>query len=487
MHVGPPSREVGLGSMCRPIGKPWLKAQIYTRSQRGALAPNGTMGKSKRPRAHRRQTIAAPQAMMMPTPFQQPMMMPFQQPMMMPQGCFGLPPQKADPRAAAAISSSSSSRSSISAPRAKKRHTRKSKIPSTVQLLGGIGRVRKGEALESLDHRLDATCLADLDDAYLDKVLWILTSVRPTTKLADLRVPTWRILYGKLAISNKRVVERLSPVNYDEMVKRMLPMQPEVIDAVAREEGWSDSYASRKRKASSVPLDLAGMSGQPSNGTPSASLMDSAMDVWARYAGGLGVHLQPMDRGLQAMQDQMGTTWQQLLEPQLQASQPEQAPTPLEDRTQLQTLQQHAPATPSAPVQAPATPSAPQQQHAAPLAPQQQPAPATPSAPQPRAPATPQQPERPPTAAQDPEQPEGPIVTHICVICQSDMSSGQDDVLEALRCGHVFHAICLQECLTVTGKSREDACPFKCKVTAADIARVTGGTLESEEAVDDEG
>ena len=417
------------------------------------------MAKSKRSRAHRR-PVATPQAMMaMPMPFQQPMPQMFMLPQ---QGFLGLPPQTAQPVSEAACSSSSSSSSSV--PRAKKgRSTKKGEIPSTIQILSGIGRVKKSEALESLDSRLDATRLADLEDAYLDKLLWILTVVRPTTKLLDLRVATWDILYSKLRRANQRVVERLSPVNYDAMVKRLLPMQPEVIDAVAREEGWSDSYASKKRKASSVPpADLADMSEQ-------ASLSTSGMDMWVRYAAGFqrATQEQPpralpapddLERRVQAMRaalpapderesrlvamrDQMARLRDEVAETlrmpeppspavlrqlqghllalartqglgpspfqsQPQALQPEEgrpsAPQQEAQATPSAPQQQQAPATPSAPrpLQAPATPSAPQRAPATPSAPQ--PAPATP-APQ-RAPATPSAPQAAPATPPAPQR-----------------------------------------------------------------------------------
>ena len=45
---------------------------------------------------------------------------------------------------------------------------------------------------------------------------------------------------------------------------------------------------------------------------------------------------------------------------------------------------------------------------------------------------------------------------------------------EALLCGHTFHNACLVGYMAATGKSRRQACPFKCCITDADIEALTG-------------
>jgi hypothetical protein len=47
----------------------------------------------------------------------------------------------------------------------------------------------------------------------------------------------------------------------------------------------------------------------------------------------------------------------------------------------------------------------------------------------------------------------------MCVFCQSDL--GRDNV-EAMLCGHAFHASCIDDYVSATGKSRRFCCPFKC-------------------------
>ena len=45
----------------------------------------------------------------------------------------------------------------------------------------------------------------------------------------------------------------------------------------------------------------------------------------------------------------------------------------------------------------------------------------------------------------------------MCVFCHEALSSRED--VEALACGHVFHASCLDKYMEATGRRK---CPFKC-------------------------
>ena len=56
---------------------------------------------------------------------------------------------------------------------------------------------------------------------------------------------------------------------------------------------------------------------------------------------------------------------------------------------------------------------------------------------------------------------------------------------EALLCGHTFHQTCVLGYMSATGKSRREACPYKCRITDADIEAVTG-VLEDTDAVESE-
>ncbi len=65
---------------------------------------------------------------------------------------------------------------------------------------------------------------------------------------------------------------------------------------------------------------------------------------------------------------------------------------------------------------------------------------------------------------------------NVCVICQDTL--GTEDVT-ALACAHVFHSECLAKFMDVTGKSMEEACPYRCGQTV-DLQLPEEGNLAEE-------
>ena len=160
------------------------------------------MGRSHRSKKSRRAPAGvAPQMMLMPqSPF---MCMPGMPQIMQQQ----LQPQAEAPQEGESSSQTSDS-SDTAAPRKRVRCQGKDDKSSKAQVshAGGlmmeVPKVRKSEALEEVCSTLDATSTADLAMASMDKLLWLLTHVRPNTKLADLRCITWRDLYRKLQLAS---------------------------------------------------------------------------------------------------------------------------------------------------------------------------------------------------------------------------------------------------------------------------------------------
>ena len=68
-----------------------------------------------------------------------------------------------------------------------------------------VAKVRKSEALEEVYSVFDATTTADHTPQSMDKVLWLLTHVRPNTKISDLRCTSWQDLYNKFKKARARV------------------------------------------------------------------------------------------------------------------------------------------------------------------------------------------------------------------------------------------------------------------------------------------
>ena len=66
-----------------------------------------------------------------------------------------------------------------------------------------------------------------------------------------------------------------------------------------------------------------------------------------------------------------------------------------------------------------------------------------------------------------------------CGICLCDMMPASEE-LEALHCGHCFHAECLQKYMDIGGCDREHACVYKCHMSAVHVSEAaapaqTGG------------
>ncbi len=78
---------------------------------------------------------------------------------------------------------------------------------------------------------------------------------------------------------------------------------------------------------------------------------------------------------------------------------------------------------------------------------------ATPAPSAPEAERQPQQPQQATPQAQSAKD------TNMCVICQEVLGSEE---LTALACAHVFHSVCLEKFMVATGRTMEEACPYRC-------------------------
>ena len=67
-----------------------------------------------------------------------------------------------------------------------------------------------------------------------------------------------------------------------------------------------------------------------------------------------------------------------------------------------------------------------------------------------------------------------------CRICLAPLA---ESPVEGLNCAHVFHAECITRYMRVKGASREDACPFKCRISDSEASKrvaelLSDGTTE---------
>ena len=53
-----------------------------------------------------------------------------------------------------------------------------------------------------------------------------------------------------------------------------------------------------------------------------------------------------------------------------------------------------------------------------------------------------------------------------CLFCRSALKEeGEEYELEALSCGHTFHKKCLEQNVTISGKSKIESCPYRCHMS----------------------
>ncbi|CAE7843361.1 unnamed protein product, partial [Symbiodinium necroappetens] len=67
--------------------------------------------------------------------------------------------------------------------------------------------------------------------------------------------------------------------------------------------------------------------------------------------------------------------------------------------------------------------------------------------------------------ANEPVSPPNRWNQDICVICHGEMK--QDQALEALVCGHLFHRDCINRYCDTTGRDKANACPLKCSSSSS--------------------
>lgn len=127
------------------------------------------------------QPLMAPIAPMQMMPMMAPNMMP--QMMMVPQMMAQPPPAPLPPAQPRSSGSDSSSCESFDNHDGYNKNP-DSKITSSATIIRNLPKTRLSTAIEHIDRRFDSTATADLDQHALSKLLWVLTRVKPRTKVA---------------------------------------------------------------------------------------------------------------------------------------------------------------------------------------------------------------------------------------------------------------------------------------------------------------
>lgn len=150
-----------------------------------------------------------------------------------------------------ASNGSDSPSSSGSAYRRKKYNkSAKAKLTASASELGGLPSVRLGEALERCDSRIDPTVTADHSREALLQLIYIVTGLKPSLKLAHLRVKDYSSMYARFKAAFQRRKSKVSET-LDALLEEPTA---EKVRAVATELGWQASWLQKARKAKADPM-----------------------------------------------------------------------------------------------------------------------------------------------------------------------------------------------------------------------------------------
>jgi len=142
-------------------------------------------------------------------------------------------------------SRSSSSSSSTRSRRKKYDTSLRSRITGSASILHALPKTRRAQLLEHIDPRLDAALTADLDTESISKILWMLTKVKPNTKIADLRVKRYDQLGSLMSRAAVRVA---STPGHTDLLDRIGADLLEVNKGAAG-MGWLDEFLKPPQKA----------------------------------------------------------------------------------------------------------------------------------------------------------------------------------------------------------------------------------------------
>ena len=114
----------------------------------------------------------------------------------------------------------------------------KAKITSSATFLPSLPKSRRAQLLESLSGRFDAAVTADMSSEDINKLIWLITKLKPLTKISDLRVRRYADLVGIMKLAKQRVGDQRGT---DPLTTLSVDLTN--VDEVKRQQGWSDDFA----------------------------------------------------------------------------------------------------------------------------------------------------------------------------------------------------------------------------------------------------
>lgn len=152
-----------------------------------------------------------------------------------------------------AATSSTSSSDSVARRRARLYDTSmETRVTSSATFISTLPRARRTQLLECIDKRLDAALLSDVPSEVVNKFLWLVTRVKPNTRVSELRVRRYKDLAALFRRAAARIRQSRSEAGRDDDIIAAVCASEqhasEIINAAAAAAGWQDEFASTKKQ-----------------------------------------------------------------------------------------------------------------------------------------------------------------------------------------------------------------------------------------------
>jgi len=148
-------------------------------------------------------------------------------------------PQQPDDSSSSSSSSESTADSCEQKRRQKYNFRMRCKIATSATFISSLPKSRRAQLLEAICSRFDAAVTADMSNEDINKLIWLLTKVKPLTKICDLRVKRYFDLVAVLKVAAERVcVQRRGADALENLSSDMSN-----VDKLVREHGWQDDFS----------------------------------------------------------------------------------------------------------------------------------------------------------------------------------------------------------------------------------------------------
>ena len=138
------------------------------------------------------------------------------------------------------------------------------RITSSATYISTLPKARRSQLLECIDKRLDAALLSDMDSDDINRLLWLMTRVKPCSRISELRVVNYKDLAALLKKAAARVQNARVQAGAEEDIVALCRLEQDAREGVRRAAeaaGWQDAFGSA-RKPKPSPADRRSRGGR---------------------------------------------------------------------------------------------------------------------------------------------------------------------------------------------------------------------------------